>query len=186
LATPKKPLDVAMGVRVGLFTETGCSTDNPALDQQLRPSFVAQMGAVMGLGTYCVEAYDLGNITESVTVMLRIVHPPPVTSVKSATDVSGSNVTVSGSSSRTFEVTGPGLASITLTDLQPSVQTGLGIGFQQSDGTGCKLTRSIVTAARNSPAHFAEQFDPGTYCVQVFDIGNYTRTTSYVFRIEHP
>ena len=185
-ADPQRPLDVTMGLRTGFFAETGCSTDNPNLDVKTRPTFVAQEAAVLSLGTYCVEVYDVGNLTETVTALVRVVHPAPRVSGSPGTTVGGSNVTVAGASSRSFDVNAPGMTNITLIDLQPNVQTGLGIGFQQTDGTGCKVTRSINATARATPAHFSVDMDPGQYCVQVFDIGNYTRTTSYVFQIVHP
>jgi hypothetical protein len=182
-ADPQRPLDVPMGMRFGFFGETGCTGQQ---DSQVKPAFVAQQGVLLGAGTYCLEAYDLGNLTETVNVMMRVVHPAPTVSSRPGRTVGGSNVTVGGSASRTFDVSVPGTAEITLSDLQPNVPTGLGIGFQQTDGTGCRLTRSIVTTARSDPPHFSLEFDPGSYCAQVFDIGNYTRTSSYVFTIFHP
>ena len=186
---PNRPLEVPMGLRTGLFGEDGrCRTNNPGQDVQVSPSFVAHQGPVFGQGTYCLEVYDVGHLTETVTALVRVVHPPPPGYTDKRTQVTSSSISVGGASARTFLVNAPGTVNITLTDLQPSVQTGLGIGLQRTAGVGtqCRLMRSITTTARSSPPHFSVEMDPDEYCVQVFDAGNYTRTTSYVFQVEHP
>jgi hypothetical protein len=182
-ADPKRPLDVAMGLRLGRPSAEGCS---PLVVTNAAPSFQAHQGMVLERGTYCLDVFDIGNITEQVTVRVRVVHPAPIVQPRPGTVTSSSVITVGGSATRSFEATGPGHATVTLTNLQPNVTTGLGLGiYDSSSSNGCRLTRVIETTARSS-AHFTAFFDPGSYCVQVFDIGNYTQTTSYTVQIQHP
>ena len=149
------------------------------------PSFQAQQSHVLDRGTYCLEVFDIGNLTEPVSVLVRVVHPAPVVQSRPGTVTASSVITVGGSASRSFDATAPGDAIITLTDLQPNVPVGLGLGMQNTGGRGCRLTR-VITATARAAAHFTTFFDPGTYCVEVFDIGNFAQTTSYTLQIRHP
>ena len=179
---PLKPLEVPLTLKLGQPAESGCSSIVTTLTG---PGFAAQQGVVLNPGVYCVEVSDPGNLTEAVSVLVRVVHPAPIVNPRPGTVNSSSVMTVGGRASRSFDATAPGSASITLTDLQPSVEVGLGIGMQQTDGTGCRLSQVIRATARSAP-HFTRQFDPGTYCVEVFDIGNFTRNTTYSLRVQHP
>lgn len=177
-----RPLDLPMGLRVGRPGLEGC---DPIMVTHATPAFQAHQSLVLTRGFYCLDVFDVGAITEPVSVLVRIVHPIAVGQARPGTVTAASAITVGGSASRSFAATAPGTAVVTLTHLQPSVTTGLGLGIQKTDGTGCRVTRLIETTARSSP-HFTVPFDPGTYCVQVSDIGSYTQTTSYTLVIQHP
>lgn len=181
-ADPLKPLDVPLTMKLGQFVETGCSN---MITTTVSPAFAAHQGVVLNPSTYCVEVSDPGTLTEAVNLIVRVVHPAPVTMGQPGTVSASSVITIGGRASRSFDATVPGTAMITLTDLQPNVETGLGLGLQQSGGFGCLLTQ-VIKATPSSTPHFTRQFDPGTYCVEVFDIGNFTRNTTYSLRVQHP
>jgi hypothetical protein len=176
------PLSVAVGLRLGLPIETGCSS---MIVTTATPAFEAHQRAVLNPGTYCLEVFDPGTLTENVSVLVRVVHPAPIAMAQPGTVTASSVITVGGRATRSFEATVPGSAAITLTDLQPSVETGLGIGLQLPNGAGCRVLRTMTVRPRSTP-HFTAAFDPGSYCVEVFDIGNYTGNTTYSLRIDHP
>ena len=52
-ADPKRPLDVQVGMRTGLFLEDGCITSNQNLDTKVRPSFVVTPGKPLEALTRC-------------------------------------------------------------------------------------------------------------------------------------
>lgn len=179
---PLKPLDVPLSMKLGQFAETGCSN---MITTTATPAFAAHQGVVLNPSSYCIEVSDPGTLTEAVYVKVRVVHPAPVAVGQPGTVSASSVMTVGGRASRSFDATVPGAAMITLTDLQPNVEAGLGLGLQQEGGFGCLLTQVIKATPRSTP-HFTRQFDPGTYCVEVFDIGNFTRNTTYTLRVQHP
>jgi hypothetical protein len=181
-ADPLKPLDTPLTMRLGQLVDTGCSN---MITTTVTPGFAAHQAAVLNPSTYCIEVSDPGTLTEAVNLLIRVVHPAPVTAARPGTVTASSVLTVGGRASRSFDATVPGTAMITLTDLQPNVEVGLGLGLQQSGGFGCLLTQVLTATARSTP-HFTRQFDPGTYCVEVFDIGNFTRNTTYTLRVQHP
>jgi hypothetical protein len=149
------------------------------------PGFQAHLGSVLDGGFYCVELFDVGNLGEFVGGLIRVVHPAPYVVPQPNTLTSTSSMTVDGSFTRTFTASAPGTANIRLTDLQPSVPVGLAVGVIYDATVGCRLARVMTTTAGSTP-QFTLPVDPGEYCVQVFDIGNFTQDTSFSLRIEHP
>jgi hypothetical protein len=179
---PRRPLNVPLRLSLGPATAEGCSSTTSA---EVTPSFSAHLRAVLDPRTYCIVVSDPGTLTENVGVMVRAVHPAPIAQGNPGTVTASSNITMDGASTRTFDAPVPGTAVVTLTNLQPSVEVGLGMGIQATDGTGCRLTQVMTTTARSAP-HFTRPVDPGTYCVSLYDIGNFTQTTSYTITIAHP
>jgi hypothetical protein len=179
---PRRPVNVPLGMRLGRSTGTGCAE---VVSGVHAPGLRAHLASVLDAGSYCVQLFDVGNLTEFVGGLIRVVHPAPLVVPQPNTLTSASNMTVGGSFTRTFEASTPGTVSITLTDLQPSVPVGLGIGIIYDATVGCRLAQVITTTAGPSP-QFTLQADPGEYCVQVFDIGNFTQNTTFALRIQHP
>jgi hypothetical protein len=179
---PRQPLSVPMHLRLGRSTGTDC---NELVGGSHTPGFRAQLGSVLEAGIYCVELIDIGNLPVTTGALVRVVHPAPWVLPMPQTLTSNSIITAGGSFTRTFEATAPGGLVVTLTDLQPNVEVGLGVGMDYDSEVGCRLSQVIRSTARSTP-HFNLQVDPGDYCVQVFDIGNFTQTTTFALTIQHP
>lgn len=94
---------------------------------------------------------------------------------------------VLGSSTRTFVVSETGTVSVTLTAAGPpaGVALGVGVGIPRATGGGCSLSRSVTTAAASAP-QLSVTAEPGTYCVQVFDVGTLTGDVGFTVSVRHP
>ena len=179
---PRRPINAPLGLRLGRSTGTGCTEVVSGIHT---PSLSTQLGSVLDAGSYCVQLFDVGSLPEFVGGLIRVVHPAPWVLPRPDTLVSMSNITPRGSFTRTFEATAPGTVNVTLANLQPAVPVGLGIGVIYDVTVGCRLTQVITTTAGPNP-QFSLPVDPGEYCVQVFDIGNFTQETSFELRIQYP
>ena len=87
-----------------------------------------------------------------------------------------------GSASHQFMRSTAGNIQVTLTDLNPAVVVGLGVGIPRPDGNGCNLTRSVDTTAGSSP-QITITADAGTYCVKIYDIGQIAERATFSIRI---
>ncbi len=181
---PNAPITAPLNVRLGTSTGTGCT---PIEDTTTTPGFKAQIGRVLEAGIYCVEVFDTGTLPEIVNVLVRVVHPAPIVRPRPGTETAASNIFPGGSVERTFEATAPGVARVTLTSLDPNVPVGMGIGvqFTDEDGTECRANRVITTTPSSTP-QFTVDVDPGTYCVRIFDLGNFTGMTTFGLTVQRP
>jgi hypothetical protein len=112
---------------------------------------------------------------------------PSTTTSTTTTLTFGSALAVGGSTSRAFSMSTAGTIKVTLTAFGSSGQVaGLGLGVPVATlGSPCALTRSVVTPAGGSPQIVADA-DAGTYCVQIYDVGNLPADTGFSITIEHP
>ena len=94
---------------------------------------------------------------------------------------------VRGSASRSFVVSETGTVSVTLQSAGPpaEVELGIGVGIPRSTGGGCSLSRSVTATAAAAP-HLEVTAEPGTYCVQVFDVGALTGDVRFSVSVLHP
>jgi hypothetical protein len=93
-----------------------------------------------------------------------------------------------GSIFYSFSVTQYGTVNVTLTSVggtyvPPSLQLGLGLGTPS--GTDCSTTTTITTRS-GSTAQLTGTYQPGVYCVRVFDVGNLFGTASFAVTIAYP
>jgi hypothetical protein len=109
--------------------------------------------------------------------------PSPITSP--VTETFASFLSLRGTSSRNFVASGSGTIRVTLTSVgPPSVPIGLGLGVPGGT-TPCVLSIALTTEADVVP-QLAAPADPGTYCVQVYDVGNVVDSIAFSVTIEHP
>ena len=73
-------------------------------------------------------------------------------------------------------------ASATTTTSGPALQTNLKLGLGIPAGTGCGVSKSIVTSP-GLTAQISTSMDPGIYCVSLADTGVLTGTINFVVRI---
>jgi hypothetical protein len=143
----------------------------------------------MAPGTYCVKVTDIGDLSAPATFAVRIVQRLTTTTSSSTsrtTDAFSSTVAVRGASSHVFTVASPGTVNVTLTTVgPPAVPVGVGLGI--TGGTNaCTLTTTQVSAGSSAP-QISQPVDPGTYCVQVYDVGNLvTPSVGFSVTIEYP
>jgi hypothetical protein len=97
-------------------------------------------------------------------------------------------VSVGGSDAHQFVVKlSNGLVTATLTAAgpPPTIAMGLGIG-QISSGTCTLLPNgSIIASAGTTPQLSGTNFQNGTYCVAVFDVGQQTADITYSVTVAH-
>jgi len=102
------------------------------------------------------------------------------------TETFSSVLTVNGGTSHAFKVSsGPGIVSVTLTNLSTSVRVGLGVGIPNANGAGCNLN-TTVDATASSTAQITANIDIGIYCVKLYDTGKLGGDVSFAVRIVHP
>ena len=97
-------------------------------------------------------------------------------------------VDADGSSFYSFSVTQYGTVNVTLTSVggtyvPAGLQLGLGLG--SPSGTDCSTTQSITTRSGSSP-QLTGTYQPGVYCVRVYDIGNVYGAASFAVTIAYP
>ena len=94
---------------------------------------------------------------------------------------------VGGSSFFSFSVAQYGTVNVTLTAVSgfddPTVGIGLGLGIPS--GFNCSAT-STATASAGSTPQLTNVFEPGVYCVRVYDVGNLHGPLTFDVTIAHP
>jgi len=111
--------------------------------------------------------------------------PTTAPSTTPTTETFASVLGYRGSTAHGFTITNAGTISVTLTSVgPPSVPVGLGVGVAGS-GISCTLHTSLTTEAGPGP-QIVVNVDPGTYCVQVYDVGTLTDPTSFSLTITRP
>jgi hypothetical protein len=112
---------------------------------------------------------------------------PTLPSAAPVTETFENQFGVQGAASRSFVVSETGAVSVTLTAAGPpsDVALGIGIGIPRSTGSGCSLSRSVTATAAATP-HLTVTAEPGTYCVQVFDVGALTGDVRFSVSVLHP
>ena len=71
-ASTGRPLDVAMGLGVGIPAGEGCNVTTSAT---AAPALTAQLSSPVLPGIYCVQLSDVGNLRVPAVFGVRIVHP---------------------------------------------------------------------------------------------------------------
>ncbi|HEX7793805.1 MAG TPA: hypothetical protein VF456_05605 [Vicinamibacterales bacterium] len=97
-------------------------------------------------------------------------------------------VSVGGSDTHQFVVKlSNGLVTATLTAAgpPPTIAMGLGIGTIASGTCTLIPNGSIITPAGTSPQLSGTNFQAGTYCVGVFDVGQQTGDVTYSVTVAH-
>jgi hypothetical protein len=113
-----------------------------------------------------------------------ITSPSSPTTPAAVTETSGGTVGVQGSSRSTFTTTQAGTVSVTLATMSPNVSMGLGIGTPNGT-TGCTLTSSTSALAGSTPQLTVSE-PAGSYCINVYDIGNLTGVATFTVTVAHP
>lgn len=84
-----------------------------------------------------------------------------------------------------FPVSGAGTVRMVITALTPASTTQVGLGFGVWDGVNCALALT-TNQARVNQLFEASVGVAANYCVSLGDASNFTETTTYTIRVEHP
>ena len=142
-----------------------------------RPCVAAVVAAAALTATAC-------NNNPPSTFTPTIVAPPAKTETFTGT------VAVGSSSSHAFTSSNYGQLDVTLTSAGPpaTIVMGLGVGIPVSatDPT-CQLssTNAVSTAAGPTP-QLSGNLQAGSYCVEIFDVGQQTDVVTYSVTVVHP
>ncbi len=96
------------------------------------------------------------------------------TTTTTMTDTWSNTLAVKGASFYTFTVASAGTAAV-----------GLGVGTPNAS-SGCALTSSTTSAVASSTPQISVTENPGSYCIQIFDVGNLTAPSTFTISIAHP
>ena len=107
--------------------------------------------------------------------------PTPVVPVTA--EVFSDTLLVLGANTHSFTVSEIGGLRVSLTSLQPGAAVGLGVG---TFGAGsCTVIDHISAVAGASIQMSGTVTVPGTYCVEVYDLGNLVESVSYTVNVLH-
>lgn len=91
-----------------------------------------------------------------------------------------------GNAVGTFTVSQTGTVSVTLASLSPSSTVAVGLGIGTPSGTNaCTLTTSTSNAVAGSSAQISVTENPGSFCVEIYDVGNLTTAVTYTINVTH-
>jgi hypothetical protein len=79
-----------------------------------------------------------------------------------------------------------GPVAITLTSVNPSTTSGIGLGLGTPNGTtACTLTNFTTSAVASSTAQISVNETAGSYCVQVYDPGSLANSLTFALSVSH-
>ena len=111
---------------------------------------------------------------------------PTTTRTSPVTETFTSNLVVSGAAVRLVAAAQSGTLTATLTTSdQPNTTVGLAIGLRNGTGSGCFVTRDVITTAGATP-QLSAPVDAGNYCIKVFDVGQLQRPMNFTVTITYP
>jgi hypothetical protein len=137
------------------------------------------------LGIALAVAFSAAVPSAGCNLLSDLTSPSTTTSSTNATDTFAGTLAVQGSSLFTFTVAQAGTVSLTLSTLSATVAVGLGVGTPNGT-TACTLTSSNSTTLAGSTPQIIVTENPGTYCVNVYDVGNLTGTATFSIIVVHP
>ena len=86
-----------------------------------------------------------------------------------------------------FAVAKTGSVAVTLTQAGPPATITMGLGVGIPDASGCPVApNATVTAFASTTPQLIGTLAAGTYCVDVFDVGNQSAAITYSVRVVHP
>jgi hypothetical protein len=113
--------------------------------------------------------------------------PVPTSPSTLTTETFSGTVAVGSSDFHTFAATQGGTVSVTLNAAGPpaTIFMGLGIGTPSSS-TCALLSGATADTQAGTTSQLSGTLDAGSYCVEVFDVGNETTPVNYSVTVAHP
>jgi len=103
------------------------------------------------------------------------------------TETFNGTVNVGGSDFHTFTSTQSGDVNVTLNAASPPSTIFMGVGIGTPSASTCALlSGGTADTQAGTTSQLSGTLDAGTYCVEVFDVGNETAPVSYTVTVAHP
>lgn len=109
---------------------------------------------------------------------------PTTPAAPTTTETFTGTVPAGGAAFSNFAVAQTGTLTATLVSLSPQSTITMGFGIGQPATTGCSLISADETSRMGSVLQGT--IDPGTFCVEVYDIGNVQDSVDYTVTVDHP
>jgi hypothetical protein len=110
----------------------------------------------------------------------------PSTPAGTVTETLNGTMAPKGQAVRTFLARQAGTVTVLLSDAQPSMTLGLGVGVRGSTGADCRFTQTVNTAPGTTP-QLSVSVDPGAYCAGTYDLGTVGQSgVTVTVTVTHP
>jgi hypothetical protein len=109
---------------------------------------------------------------------------PTTPTASTTTETFTGAVPAGGLAFNDFNVAQAGNLTATIVSLAPQTTITMGFGIGQPSTTGCTLISYDETARVGSVQQGT--INPGTYCVELYDIGNVVNSVNYTVTVDHP
>jgi hypothetical protein len=130
--------------------------------------------AILGAASLLTLVSACGSGTTTPTS----VSPPEVTDTFSGTLAAG------GSAFDTFTIAATGPITVTVVSLSPQTTITMGVGIGTPSAGSCVVAQSQENVKVGVPLQGT--FDPGSYCVLLYDLGNISGSDAYTITVQHP
>jgi hypothetical protein len=107
----------------------------------------------------------------------------PTTPAVTVTETLNGTVLAGGVAFHTFSITQQGALTATLTTLSPQSTITMGMGIGTISGTSCSLLSTNETTKVGTVT--SGTIAVGTYCVEIYDIGNVQGSDDYTITLTH-
>ncbi len=108
----------------------------------------------------------------------------PTAAVPTTTEVFSDTLLVLGANTHSFTIGTIGGLKVSLTSLVPGV-TAVGLGIGTFGLGGCSIIQKVETVAGPSVKLSGTVTVPGTYCVEVYDLGTLVQPAVYTINVLH-
>jgi hypothetical protein len=109
---------------------------------------------------------------------------PTTPTAPTTTETFTGTVAAGGLAFDNFNVAQSGTLTATLVSLSPQATITMGFGIGQPSTTGCTLISYDETSRVASVLQGS--INPGTFCVELYDIGNVVNSDDYTVTVSHP
>jgi len=151
------------------------------LGRARREGFTPRHGPALGV----TFALGLALASAACNLLSPSSSSSSTTSSTTTTETFAGALALRGSNLYTFTVVQAGAVGITLSSLSPTaVAVGLALGTPNGT-TACTITSSNPAAVAGSTPQITVTENPGTYCVEIYDVGNLTSASTFIILITH-
>jgi hypothetical protein len=112
--------------------------------------------------------------------------PTPTPTPTITTETFAGTIQPTGVDVHPFTVVAQGPITATLTSLSPQSTITMGFGLGQPSGTACALISGAYTESAKAGYAISGTIAVGSYCVELYDLGNMTSANDYVITVAHP
>ena len=113
--------------------------------------------------------------------------PAPTSPSALTTETFSGTVAVGSSDFHTFAATQGGTVSVTLNAAGPPATIFMGVGIGTPSSSTCALLSGATADTQaGTTSQLSGTLDAGTYCVEVFDVGNESTPVNYSVTVAHP